>query len=104
MSDFENAVNVTARVFGQTVTYAPPGGTPVQTVRVISRRPDEIVSALGSGIHSRTAYFEVAVSELASPQKDGTITLGATVYKIQSKPEYKDDLRLVWLLNTYEQF
>lgn len=104
MVDFTAAViDPGFAAFGQAATYQNSAETESFAVKVIPRRPDEVVSVLGGSVVSSTALFEVRVSELPSPEKNGKIIFGAQIYIIQSPPQYADDLRLVWILNTYPQ-
>lgn len=97
------AVKSSFSVFAEDAAYSDPAGEISVNISLISRRPDDTVDALGSSVHSRTAVFEAMVDELPAPVKGGKVTYMDTVYVIQGPPVYKDDLRLVWLLNTFPE-
>lgn len=97
------AVSATFSVFGEEAVYENPAKTSSNDIVVIPKRPDDVVDAFGSAVHTSTAMFEVQVSDLPAPEKDGFIVFQSTRYVIQAKPFYKDDKRLVWRLNTYPE-
>ena len=97
------AVSATFSAFGEAAVYEDVYMTSRVDITVIPKRPDDIVDAFGSAMHASTSLFEVQVSELPAPEKGGFITFQSTRYVVQAAPFYKDDLRLVWLLNTYPE-
>ena len=78
--------------------YTPAGGDPM-TVRVIAKRPDEIVGFGDTPIHAATAIFDVRVSEVATPAEGDTLEVGGDTYVIQGEP-VRDRDRLIWSLDT----
>jgi hypothetical protein len=98
MTVFAGAVDATFAAFGTDATYTPAGGDPVP-VQVIARRPDTIVGFGETRIHAETATFELRVSEVASPQAGGQLTVDGETFIVQGEPERRDSDRLVWTLD-----
>jgi hypothetical protein len=74
--------------------YTPAGGGPM-TVRVIAKRPDEIVGFGDTRIHTATAMFDVRVSEVPAPAESDTLEVGGETYVIQGEP-VRDRDGLIW--------
>jgi hypothetical protein len=74
--------------------YTPNGDDPIN-VRVVARRPDEIVGFGDTRIHAATAVFDVRVSEVAAPAEGDTLAIGGETYLVQGEPVL-DRERLVW--------
>ena len=94
------AVDRIYRTFGKDATYTPSGGSPT-TVKVLVRRPDELVEFGETQVRSERALFEVRVSEAASP-KDGTLVFDGVTYDIQAANREDPD-RLTWTLDLQPQ-
>jgi hypothetical protein len=77
--------------------YTPADGDPV-SVRVIARRPDEIVGFGDTRIHTATAVFDVRVLDVPAPVVGDTLEIGGETYVIQGEP-MRDRERLVWSLD-----
>ena len=54
--------------------YTPAGGDPM-TVRVIAKRPDDIVGFGDTRIHTATAVFDIRVSEVPAPAEGDTLEI-----------------------------
>lgn len=79
----------------------PAGGGPAIACRVLRKAPDEVRDfGGGASIASETARFEVRASEAPQPSEGDVITVGAASYIVQGVP-LRDDLGLVWVLDTY---
>ena len=78
--------------------YTPNGDGPIN-VRVVARRPDEIVGFGDTRIHAAAAVFDVRVSEVAAPAEGETLEIGGETYLVQGEPVL-DRKRLVWTLDT----
>ncbi len=98
MTPFFAAVDTVFARFGVDAVYTPDGGGAV-CVRVITRRPDEIVGFGDTRIHTETALFEVRASEVAEPRPGDRLTVDGTDYVIQGEPERRDPDRLIWTLD-----
>ena len=98
MIPFSAAIDAVFARFGVDAVYTPDGGGAV-CVRVITRRPDEIVGFGDTRILTETALFEVRASEVATPQSGDRLTVDGTDYVIQGEPERRDPDRLVWTLD-----
>ncbi len=81
---------------GRDAVYTPDGGEPV-TVRVIAKRPDEIVGLGETRIHAGTALFDVRASEIAEPRPGDRLTVDDEHYLVQGEP-VSDAERLIWTL------
>ena len=90
------AVDDCFRHLGRDAVYTADGGEPV-TVRVIAKRPDEIVGLGETRIHAGTALFDVRVSEIADPRPGDRLTVDGGDYLVQGEP-VRDAERLVWTL------
>ena len=99
MSPFSAAVDTVFARFGVNAVYTPDGGGPVD-IKVIARRPDEIVGFGETRVLTETALFEVRASEVAEPRPGDQLTIDGTDYVIQGEPERRDPERLVWTLDT----
>ncbi len=98
MNAFSAAVDTVFARFGVDAVYTPDGGGAVN-VRVIARRPDEIVGFGDTRVLTETALFEVRSSEVATPQPGDRLTVDGADYVIQGEPERRDPDRLVWSLD-----
>lgn len=78
--------------------YVPAGGEAV-SVRVVARRPDEIIGFGETRIHTETTMFDVRASEVAGPRPGDRLTLDGVDYVIQGEPERRDPDRLIWTLD-----
>ena len=78
--------------------YAQTGGEAV-SVRVVVRRPDEIVGFGETRIHTETTVFDVRTSEVTDPRPGDRLTLDGVDYVIQGEPERRDPDRLIWTLD-----
>jgi hypothetical protein len=78
--------------------YTPTGGDPM-TVRVIARRPNEIVGFGDTRIHASTAMFDVRVSEVPAPAEGDALEIGDDTYVIQGEP-VRDRDGLIWSVDT----
>ena len=98
MQPFSAAVDTVFARFGVDAIYTPDGGGAV-TVRVIVKRPDEIVGFGDTRIHTETALFEVRASDIATPRPSDRLTVDGADYVIQGEPERRDPDRLIWTLD-----
>ena len=90
------AVDECFRHLGREAVYTPEGGEPV-TVRLIAKRPDEIIDFGETRVPAATALFDVRVSEVAEPRPGDRLTLDGEIYLVQGEP-VRDAERLVWTL------
>ena len=95
----QDSVDQNFALLGEDATYTPAGGDPV-TVKVIPRRPDEVLDFGETKIKSAKAVFDVRVSELAAPAKGDALTFAGTGYVVQADPLRRDPRRLIWTLDT----
>ena len=78
------AVDDCFRHLGRDAVYTADGGEPV-TVRVVAKRPDEIVGLGETRIHAGTALFDVRVSEIAEPRPGDRLSVGGEDYLVQGE-------------------
>ena len=69
------AVDDCFRHLGRDAVYTADGGDPVM-VKVIAKRPDEIVGLGETRIHAGTALFDVRASEIAEPRPGDRLSVG----------------------------
>ena len=93
-------IDSTFRIQGKDATYTPNGGS-AKTVKVIVRRPDELVEFGETQVRSPKALFEVRVSEAATPL-DGTLLYDGTTYDIKAALNEDTD-KLTWTLDVKPQ-
>lgn len=82
----------------QLAIYTPATGEP-KSVRVIARRPDEVIGFGETRIHAETTLFDVKTSDLSDPRPGDCLNVGGADYVIQGEPERRDPDRLVWTLD-----
>ena len=82
---FTAAVDDCFRHLGRDAVYTADGGEPV-TVRVIAKRPDEIVGLGETRIHAGTTLFDVRVSEVAEPRPGDRLVIDGETYLVQGEP------------------
>ena len=95
---FAQMIDVSFAKLGVDAFYTPEGGAPV-AVRVITRRPDQIIGFGETQLHAETTVLDLRVSEVAHPRSGDTVDLGGTTYVVQGKPVRNDPDRLVWTLD-----
>ena len=66
-------------------------------VKVIAKRPDEIVGFDETRIHAGTALFDVRASEIAAPRPGDRLGIDGEDYLVQGEP-VRDAERLIWTL------
>jgi len=73
-------------------------GDPV-AIRVIARRPDQVLDFGDTRIHTKTSLFDVRVSEVASPRPGDILEINGEILVVQGEP-VRDSERLIWSLDT----
>jgi len=94
---FSRAVDACFEHLGVAAVYIPDGGAAVD-IRVIARRPDQVLDFGDTRIHAETAMFDMRVSDVASPRPGDRLTLDGSEYVVQGEP-VRDPERLVWTLD-----
>jgi len=72
-------------------------GDPI-TIRVIARRPDQVLDFGDTRIHTETSLFDVRVSEVPSPRPGDTLEVDGETFVLQGEP-VRDSERLIWTLD-----
>lgn len=88
------------RLFAQLAVdavYTSQGGTPT-AVRVIARRPDQIVGFGETRLLAETTMFDVRTSEVANPRPGDTIEIDGQTLVVQGEP-VRDPERLIWTVD-----
>ena len=78
--------------------YRPLGTGGPQTVRIVTKRPDEVLDFGDSRVVTATTVAEVRVSEVAEPQEGDTLEIGDAVFVVQGTPR-RDAERLIFSLD-----
>lgn len=78
--------------------YTPVDGEP-KSIRVVARRPDEIIGFGETRIHAETTLFDVKTADIPDPRRGDWLTVGGVNYLVQAEPERRDTDRLVWTLD-----
>jgi len=94
---FSRAVDACFEHLGVAAVYTPDGGAAVD-IRVIARRPDQVLDFGDTRIHAETAVFDVRVSEVVAPRPGDRLTVDGSEYVVQGEP-VRDPERLVWTLD-----
>ncbi len=76
-----------------------PSGDDAVPVRLIARRPDQIIGFGETRVHSETTLFDIRVSEVPEPRPGDQVTFNERSYVVQGEPERQDPDRLVWTLD-----
>lgn len=79
--------------------YTPDGGDAV-TVKAMPIRPDADIEVLSTRVHVETTVLIVRVSEVSDPQEGEAMVFDGTNYVIKGNPDYKDNRRRYWILET----
>ena len=77
--------------------YHPGNGGEGIPVRVIAKRPDEIVGFGETRIHAGATLLDVRVSEVADPRPGDRLVIDGETYLVQGEP-VGDTERLIWTL------
>lgn len=84
----------------QEASYQVGGtGTPL-TIRIVARRPDQIIGFGETRLHSESDVFDIRVSEVSNPRPGDTLTVDGATYVVQGEPVRSDPDRLIWTLDT----
>ncbi len=78
--------------------YRVQGTGNPQTVRIVTRRPDEVLDFGDSHVVTATTIAELRASELPDPQAGDTLEIAGDLFIIQGTPR-RDSERLIWSLD-----
>jgi len=79
--------------------YRIQGTSDSVAIRVIARRPDQVLDFGDTRIHTETSLFDVRVSEVPSPRPGDTLEVDGEIFVVQGEP-VRDGERLIWSLDT----
>ena len=82
----------------QQAIYTPIDGEP-KSIRVIARRPDEIIGFGETRIHAETTLFDVRTTDIPDPGPGDRVAVDGVDYVIRGEPKRRDPDRLVWTLD-----
>jgi hypothetical protein len=99
MSRFDLVVERNFFVMGEDATYTPAGGDPL-SIKVMPRRPDEILGIGETMIVTGTDIFDVRAADITQPAEGDTLIYKGKTYIVQGEPQTRDPDRLIWTLNT----
>ena len=86
-------------LLAEDASYTPDGSDAV-SIKAMPIRPDADIEVLSTRIHTETTVLVVRVSEVATPQEGESIVFDGTSYVIKGNPDYKDNRRRYWILET----
>ncbi len=69
-----------------------------RTVRIVTKRPDEVLDFGDGRVVTATTMAEVRVSEAPEPREGDTLEIGDAVFVVQGVPR-RDAERLIWSLD-----
>jgi hypothetical protein len=92
-----NALFSDPNIASDAVYRAQGTGNP-QMVRLVTRRPDEVLDFGDAQVVTATTFAELRVSELPDPQAGDTLEIGGELFTIQGTPR-RDTERLIWSLD-----
>lgn len=87
-------------VLARVALWRPGGDGDGVPVRVIDRRPDQVVDFSGARIATATTLFDVRVAEAADLAEGDTIEVEGEVLVVRGVP-LRDSARLVWTVETH---
>lgn len=102
MGRFDSVIDRNFSMLGEDAVYTPAGDLP-RTIKVMHRRPDEIIGFGETSIVSGTAIFDIRVADITAPQQGDTLIFKGVTYYVQGEPQYQDGDRLLWRINTFPQ-
>jgi len=79
--------------------YRVQGTGDLVAIRVIARRPDQVIDFGDTRVHTETSLFDVRVSEVPSPRPGDTLEVDGETFVVQGEP-VRDSERLIWSLDT----
>lgn len=82
---------------GVDAVYMPAIGTP-QSIRVVRRSPDRVLSFGESRIHAETVVVDVRAAEVPAPAAGDAVEIAGGAFVVQGEP-VADAERLVWTLD-----
>lgn len=92
---FQTAIDTAFALHGVAATYTPPAGSGVSVTVMPAQETDEIDGFGRNGHLANENYFDVRVSEVATPAKTGTLLIDGVTYTIRER-QYKDTRQLIW--------
>jgi len=78
--------------------YREQGTGNPQMVRIVIRRPDEVLDFGDGHVVTATTIAELRVSEIPAPQAGDTLEIYGEAFTIQGTPR-RDSERLIWSLD-----
>jgi hypothetical protein len=82
----------------QEAVYREQGTGDPLAIRIIARRPDQVIDFGDTRLHAETSLFDVRVSDIESPRPGDTLEVDGGTFVVQGKP-VRDPERLIWALD-----
>lgn len=82
--------------------YRSGGADPSTIVRVIKTAPDTVQEFNAGRFVRETIFLDVRVSEVPTPEKGDTFTIGSALFEVLGEPA-RDTERLVWKIEARER-
>lgn len=98
MSKFDLVVERNFFVLGVDAVYTPAGGDPV-TIKVMPRRPDEVLDIGETMIVTGTNIFDIRIADIEEPAEGDTLEFKGKTYVVQGPPQARDPDRLIWTVD-----
>lgn len=95
---FSRAVDSQFTRLGRDAVYISQT-TPPQSIRIIPRRPERLLSLGEDRVHAEDPHIEFRVSEVSSPVRGDEIILEGRTYSIEEEPRL-DQHQLIWHTET----
>ena len=95
---FSKAINSQFTHLGQAAVYVNRLSEP-QSIRVIARRPEQLLALGDEHLHAENPQLEFRVSEVSSPSRGDEIHIEGRIYRIESEPRL-DLHQLVWVADS----
>jgi hypothetical protein len=92
-----NALFADPNIAGDAIYRVQGTGDP-QMVRIVTRRPDEVLDFGDAHVVTATTIAELRVSEVPDPQAGDTLEITGELFTIQGTPR-RDPERLIWSLD-----
>ena len=96
----EMAGTLAASAVADAATYKVGGTGDGTSVRVIRAERDMDAALVGRSVRLDRIRLDVRVSDVATPAKGDTVTIGAKTWKVQTAPT-QDPLGIWWTLECY---
>ncbi|MDR6952299.1 hypothetical protein J2X65_001654 [Ancylobacter sp. 3268] len=81
---------------GADALFRAGGDDPVVELRVVTRRPDDLIAIAGTQLVRATTIIDVREADIAVPAEGDTFEIDGIVYMIDGEPRRRDDDHRIW--------